>query len=382
MLTSTIANILALTLSGLAHQPFNSVIVLIIGRLIGGYSVANMCLATVIYLSEISTIKMRGVICPLVIPLGALGSIICAGLQLKPVFGNEKQWEIPTYLGIVFPMLYLIFYRWIPESPARLHMMGEVEKTEEVIKKLYGTDKNIENCGLDLVNVKDDSKPASWKEIFSNITLRKVFIYIIILNALDTLVAVTSLSMYTKGIIDSFKFTDLASQLLAIAVQFFRMAGQICGSYFSKKWSRRNQLMWSWLLTGIMTVALTVLDQTDTSESGSTILKIFQLLCITIAFFTFGLGVHALAPFSIPMEILPVRYKPAGQLVGNMTMWFGIMTVTFVFPIMNDEIGSWSYLILGSFNFVGLIYTYFRVIESKGRNSLTNFLEFEKRGYF
>ena len=86
-----------------------------------------------VYISEISTLSLRGI-------LGASGTIgVSLGITLVYVLGSVLSWESVSLVCGLLPLFCsLIFFFFCPESPSWLALNGRKEEARGVLAWLRG----------------------------------------------------------------------------------------------------------------------------------------------------------------------------------------------------------------------------------------------------
>lgn len=235
-------------------KPLNSVIPLIIGRIIIGIPLALQA-NVLVYLNEITSVQMRGLVMSLGMAWFLFGFIVQNVLALEIVLGNQKYWDFIQLFSLLFLLPELILYKWIPESIGFLHNQGQDQKVSQICRTLYGKAAN-DTLGLDFDQKSDqnnksiDTQHVSWSELWTNKTLLKAVIYISIYGILDKGTGVIQMSFYTTEIIRNFNFSTLLSQIFTIMFTIFRVLATVLGSWLTTKINRKLNLQIS--LVGIV----------------------------------------------------------------------------------------------------------------------------------
>ena len=130
-------------------------LILLLGRFLVGFGIGTSLPVTMLHLSEISLIRMRGTLSMmgyLVMNLGCIYSFTMASLL------SLKSLIIVTTMPSI---LFLVFSVFLPESPVWLMKKGQIENSQKTLLALRGSryDMNPEIKELeDLVVSQDDTK--------------------------------------------------------------------------------------------------------------------------------------------------------------------------------------------------------------------------------
>lgn len=123
VLTVTIAGYTAATLaSGLAPDPWSFAVLQFIGRifLIGEWAIA------MVFAAEVFPAARRGMVIGVLTAVGALGSIVCAGVA-PLLIGTEVGWRL-VYLVAVPPLIILAVFRRSLRESDRFASMTQAER--------------------------------------------------------------------------------------------------------------------------------------------------------------------------------------------------------------------------------------------------------------
>ncbi|KAJ8971679.1 hypothetical protein NQ317_013997 [Molorchus minor] len=113
------------------------------------------------YIAEISTPKVRGVWG------NALTFFIYIGQLLIAIIGSYCSVKVSSYIGMCVPVLFIVIFLFMPESPYFYVMKGKFEEARSSLRWLRG----IEDVEEDFLQIKADverqmSEKGTWKDLF------------------------------------------------------------------------------------------------------------------------------------------------------------------------------------------------------------------------
>lgn len=319
------------------------------------------------------------------------GFLVQNFLSLEIILGTAESWHYVQLLSVVFSLPEILTFKWIPESIGFLNNQGLHEQVKNITKSIYGTD-DIHKLGLDFdqktcQNQDISTQNVSWKEFWTNKTLLKLTIFVLIYCLLDMSTGVITISFYATEIIRSFEFNTLTSQLFTMLFTLFRIVASLLGSYLTKKIKRKLHVKISIIGILIFNLLLFILgffsDSGSNAENASTknlVVKIFELVAINGMSLFFNLGVHVI--IGVLPEMAPTQYKMMILRVWSLAINITMLVHVLVFPIVFTKIGHYTFAIYLAVNLIYLVWAQFRYVESKDIPAMEIFRKFENRGYF
>lgn len=133
---------------GLASSPT----FMFIGRFMAGVSDGLSFIAVPMYLGEIAEPKTRGLlasVCPVSIVFGIL---------LINILGSFLPLDTVAFISIIFPVLLLLIFSWMPESPYFYLMRGKVKEARQSLQKLRGCDDVTEELNRISTAIKEQNE--------------------------------------------------------------------------------------------------------------------------------------------------------------------------------------------------------------------------------
>lgn len=336
----------------------------------------------IIYLNEITSVERRGLVMSLGMAWFLFGFVVQNTLALEVILGTRQSWNYVQLCSILFLLPEILCFRYIPESIGFLYNRGQYQKIQKICHDLYQTDekdeKSAAEIGLDLdpkqQNISSiDTKHVAWSELWTNSTLKKAVIYIIIYIIFDQGVGVVQISFYSTEIIQSFNFSTLMSQIFSIIFTILRVVASILGSYLTTKISRKLNLQISLFGVIIFNLALFILGCLQRTQ----LISIFELVCINGMSIFFNLGIHTI--ILVLPEILPVQYKMMAGRVNAIFSQLLLLIHLLTFPMILKIMNHYVFLLFIVSNLLFAVWIQFRLVESKDVPSGEVFKKFETR---
>lgn len=361
-----IVNLLAITggcLMGFCKIA-ESVAMLILGRLIIGLF-CGLCTGFVpMYIGEISPTPLRGAFGTLN-QLGiVIGILVAQVFGLKIILGSEDLWPVLLGFTILPSFLQIIALPFCPESPRFLLInRKEEESARKILQRLWGT----QDVAQDIQEMKDESvrmsqeKQATVLELFRSPSYQQPIMISIMLQLSQQLSGINAVFYYSTGI---FKDAGVKEPIYAtIGTGVVNTIFTVVSLFLVERAGRRTLHMIG--LGGmaccsiLMTISLLLKD----SYSWMSLICIGAILMF-VAFFEIGPGP---IPWFIVAELFSQGPRPAAMAVAGCSNWTSNFLVGLLFPSAAFYLGPYVFIVFTGFLVIFLVFTFFKVPETRGR---------------
>ncbi|XP_003410722.1 solute carrier family 2, facilitated glucose transporter member 3 [Loxodonta africana] len=341
-----------------------SVEMLILGRLIIGLF-CGLCTGFVpMYIGEISPTALRGAFGTLN-QLGiVIGILVAQIFGLEVILGSEELWPVLLGFTIIPAVLQSAALPFCPESPRFLLInRKEEENAKQILQQLWGT----QDVNQDIQEMKDESvrmaqeKQVTVLELFRAPNYQQPIIISIMLQLSQQLSGINAVFYYSTGI---FKDAGVQEPIYAtIGAGVVNTIFTVVSLFLVEKAGRRTLHMLG--LGGmaacslLMTISLLLKDQ----YNWMSFVCIVAIL-IFVAFFEIGPGP---IPWFIVAELFSQGPRPAAMAVAGCSNWTSNFLVGLLFPSAASALGPYVFIIFTAFLVIFLIFTFFKVPETRGR---------------
>uniref|UniRef100_F7IFU4 Solute carrier family 2, facilitated glucose transporter member 3 n=1 Tax=Callithrix jacchus TaxID=9483 RepID=F7IFU4_CALJA len=356
-----IVNLLAVTggcLMGLCKMA-ESVEMLILGRLVIGLF-CGLCTGFVpMYIGEISPTALRGAFGTLN-QLGIVVGILVAQIfGLEFILGSEVLWPVLLGFTILPAILQSAALPFCPESPRFLLInRKEEENAKQILQRLWGT----QDVSQDIQEMKEESarmsqeKQVTVLELFRVSSYRQPIIISIVLQLSQQLSGINAVFYYSTGI---FKDAGVQEPIYATIGADTVFMTNIHVIFFLLRTLHMIGLGGMALCSLLMTVSLLLKD----NYNGMSFVCIGAIL-VFVAFFEIGPGP---IPWFIVAELFSQGPRPAAMAVAGCSNWTSNFLVGLLFPSAAYYLGPSVFIIFTGFLVTFLIFTFFKVPETRGR---------------
>lgn len=361
-----IVNLLAITggcLMGFCKIA-ESVAMLILGRLIIGLF-CGLCTGFVpMYIGEISPTALRGAFGTLN-QLGiVIGILVAQVFGLEIILGTEDLWPVLLGFTILPSFLQIIALPFCPESPRFLLInRKEEDSATKILQRLWGT----QDVTQDIQEMKDESvrmsqeKQATVLELFRSPNYQQPIMISIMLQLSQQLSGINAVFYYSTGI---FQDAGVKEPIYAtIGAGVVNTIFTVVSLFLVERAGRRTLHMIG--LGGmaccsiLMTISLLLKD----NYSWMSFVCIGAIL-VFVAFFEIGPGP---IPWFIVAELFSQGPRPAAMAVAGCSNWTSNFLVGLLFPSAAKYLGPYVFIVFTGFLVIFLVFTYFKVPETRGR---------------
>ncbi|GLV45356.1 uncharacterized protein CBL_05456 [Carabus blaptoides fortunei] len=223
----------------------NSVLEFYIGRFISGFGDGFYFIGYSMYVGEVTEPSIRGVVC------GNIAVQLMFGMLLISCYGPYVSIRDGAIISSMFPILLVVCFIWMPESPYYLIMKHKLDEAKKALYFLRRCNVDEEFQMLQGHIEKQVSDRGSYRDLFTIPSNRRALFILIGIRAFQQLTGIAGLTMYTQTIFTQaeINLSPATASIIYFTTLLVATAG---GSVFSDKYGRRPTLILSSILTGIV----------------------------------------------------------------------------------------------------------------------------------
>ncbi|CAH0545998.1 unnamed protein product [Brassicogethes aeneus] len=339
----------------------NSLAVIYACRFFAGVADGVTYTALPMYLGEITHPNVRGL-------SGTLFQVFYVfGLLMFNVLGSLVSLRMATYIAATIPLIQILTFSFMPESPYYLVMRGKVGEAEASLMTLNNGE-DISHTLKDItsaINEKMNEKPSRW-EIFTEPSNRKAIYITFGLRFFQQFTGITALNFYIQQI---FVELDVPMEPSTISIIYFGLQFIVCSlvSIIIDWTGRKPLLLYSLSGTALanITLASYFFWSKDLDLSGSNI----RYLPIGTVFFQiviYNMGL-ASTPMLLLSEMFNARVKAVAICSADIFLSALIIAVSMFFQFTKDNFGIYvSFTTFSIFSILGGLFVLYFVPETKG----------------
>lgn len=350
--------------SGLA-KPFDSWEVLLVARLLVGFSSGLYTVVAPMYLSEIAPVKWRGGIGVLNQLSVTFGIFLSQILGLSEILGNDDGW--PYLLGItaIPPLIQVVILIFCPRSPKYVYI--SLEEPTEARAGLYSLRGNDDEVDYEMKEMEEEKKAEqepnmSLLDLLKSKSLLPALTIGIVMHLSQQLSGINAIFYYAVNFFESAGIETTQAKYANLGVGAVMVVMTLVTVPLMDKLGRRVLHLTG--LAGMATMAILIVVAANLTSDGA---KVF-LVVVTLGFVVF----FAVGPGSIPWmitgELFTQGPRGAAASICVLVNWSANLLVSLLFPnVLVPGLNEYSFLPFAVFLVIFMVFVYFALPETKGK---------------
>ncbi|BES89573.1 Sugar (and other) transporter [Nesidiocoris tenuis] len=332
---------------------------LYVGRFLMGMSQIGMAFLGPIYLSEISYVSVRGTLMTYSQFASHTGSLM--GFLL----GTVCSYRLFTAINMIAPLLFPVFFFWIPESPQFLLLKGKVPEARKALLWYRGgksamVDEEIKNWS------KVKKSDLTFKKVIKNKASVKALTIFVFIAAFSPLSGSAVINGYASKIFqnaDSVLDPNTSAAIMA-SIKFI---ASLIVIQIVERFGRRVLVLFSYCSITVCLVAITIYSAVqDLSDLDISHLGWIPIVVLSTYVFTYTVGVGTVGEVIASEMLTPEIKGVAVVIVGIVTLIVTIGTLQ-AYSILVQYNSYVNFLIESVFAFSAIIISWYIVPETKGK---------------
>ncbi|XP_044260409.1 facilitated trehalose transporter Tret1-like [Tribolium madens] len=335
---------------------------LYVGRFIGGVAEGATFSFMPVYIAEVAQPEIRG-------SLGVFMSVMCVfGMLLVNLIGSYLSIKQSAEIFLVFPVLFLVVFYKMPESPYFLLMKNRKIEAESVLKFL----RRKNSVSDELAKLTSDvnrqmSESGTFRDIFTIESNRKALILVVVLRTFQQFTGVSAFSLYIQILLNE-ATQVLAPHVGASILLLIQVSMSVLSSFFVDKWGRKPLLIFSSISCFITLTSQTIFfafkEYSNVDVSVIDWFPLVMMILFMVSFFS-GLGVIVNIFTS---EMFSASVKSKTICLTNGVFAFGMLATTKFYQTTADNFGlTVPFATFAILTLFGIVFEYFWLPETKGK---------------
>ncbi|KAL0267621.1 UNVERIFIED_CONTAM: hypothetical protein PYX00_009837 [Menopon gallinae] len=346
----------------------NSPLIIFAARFIAGLGGGGVCLIVPMYIGETSEDHIRGV-------LGSYFNLfLCFGILFSFIIGSYTGYFILGIVGVSFPILFMVFCMWLPETPVYSLTKNRTDAAMNALKKLRGNHKGLIEAELEKLaaSVRENAqnKGMSMKDMINDKATLKGLIIGGVCMTVQQCSGVSPILNYTVAIFDA-SGSKLSPNLAAIIVGALQLVGALVATIFMDRLGRKFLLLVSSVGMSFSLIPIAVFFKLKFSGFDPEVLATFgwvpvTSLAIYIIVYAVGFGP---VPWVLCSELFKTEAKSPATSFCVFLVWAEAFILLKFFSKLSDLVGiDMCFGLFALCCALGAAFTCFYIPETKGKS--------------
>ncbi|CAH0392210.1 unnamed protein product [Bemisia tabaci] len=341
--------------------------VLIAARAIAGFWLGGCLTVLPIYIAEIAEPRVRG-IAGCFMMLNAM-----VGMLSAYAIGPLLSVLTVAVINLVYPILFFALFLFCPESPYFYAMRGRHAAAGRALAWLRGGAPIEGELTIIQTSIEDEAKAGQGYVtrmllFITNAANRKAFFIVEVMNFLQRFSGLSALAAFSTVILPN-RIGPLTADHCTFFMGVNWLVASVCCTCLIDKVGRKPLLYLSGIgifVSMFPTAAWYYLDR----ETSTDVTRVnwVPFAGFLLFGFTMDIGLGCIAPIYTG-EMFPSNLKAQAAALSNMVASISSTLSTALFVVISEKVGLYAnFLVFASVGIVVLLFTYFCVIETKGKS--------------
>ncbi|KAJ9581436.1 hypothetical protein L9F63_023368 [Diploptera punctata] len=340
-----------------------SVCQIYLGRILGGLAVGAISVAAPTYIAELAESSIRGA-------LGTLFQLqITLGILFGYVAGLVEDYMWLNLISSALPVIFLLTFVWIPESPSFLLTKNRKEEARRALQWFRGKRYDVQDeltRAIDAIQKQGEQK-ASLGDLLSSRGTVRALIVSIGLMTFQQFSGVNAVIFYSGKIFQA-SGSAMSATTSSIVIGIVQVLATYASTLLVDRAGRRILLLLSSTVMGSCLTILGFYFHFQTQGYDVTSLSWLPLASVALFLVLFSLGFGPI-PWIMMGELFPNSVKGIASATTASIAWLLAFTVTKVFQNMLDLLGSpITFWVFATMCIIGTVFTAVLVPETKGKD--------------
>ncbi|KAI3386553.1 hypothetical protein SNEBB_008167 [Seison nebaliae] len=335
---------------------FRSFSMFFAGRFIVGVGVGIASGVAPLYLNEITVLSERG-------------RVGMAGLSF--FLGRPQTWPYLMSFTIIPNIIQLLLFIKCPESPkytiSKLHNFSKAMKALQFIRGTSSTtvvEKEVGEIKEADLHDRNESDSNKFMHIFKSKVMRSALFVCILLQLGQQYAGINAVNFYSTSIFTSAGLTENVAQFATIATGGVQLFMTFVAMMLMDRLGRRSLFITSLFIMFTFITALFFFIKFQHLSKFLSYMSIFSVITYLIGY-SIGAGP---IPWLITAEMFPDSVRGAAMSICTFINWTTACSVGVLFPIIENVIGPYSFLIFTSCLAILILTSMKMLIETKNRS--------------
>lgn len=337
---------------------------LFVARFFSGVSGGMVLFLIPMYVSEIASDGIRGMLGSLMVFL------LNGGVLLGYVLGAVLSYRVFAIVAFVFPLVYIAFFVFSPESPIYLIRQNRITEATKSLMWLRGGHRQTVEQTLSHLQVEAKGQNVSGRKItlsdlFRDRATVKGLVIILGLFGGQQLAGINAVMSYTETI---FKISgsSLSPNTSAIIVGFIQLCGSFLSTTLMERAGRRPLMLASSFTMATCHCVLGTFCYLKMLGYDVSQFSWISIVALSLYMIAYALGLGP-GPYVVSSEILSRDISNLVITIAMCYVWLIAFLVVKFFPNVVNVLGMHGcFFLLGTFCAIVFVFVFILVPETKG----------------
>ncbi|KAM9860194.1 solute carrier family 2 member 9, like 1 [Aulostomus maculatus] len=354
---------------------------IIVARILFGYSSGLGGSTHLMYLSEISPRKIRGIVTLTSATFASLGKLSAQFFGLSVILGREELWNVLLCLPVCFSVLQVLVLPFLPEAPRYLFIeKGDDEACEKALQSLWGRgnfkqemdEMLVEQAAIEAV------QPKSVLQLLRDRMVRWQLITICVIYCCNQLSGMSTISTFAFDIFQKAGIPKDQIRYVTLGLGGAEILTSLSCGLLIENTGRR---LLFWVGYGVMSASWVLVTVMLNLKDSSYLFPYITAGSI-ILFIIFFCGGPGAATGTLSSEIFLQSDRVAALVLVGTLRWLFFAVMGLVFPFLINALDSYCFVIFACMSLLGFLYTFFLLPETKGKTLMEITEEFQAITFF
>ncbi|MFV0605951.1 MAG: sugar porter family MFS transporter [Niabella sp.] len=344
-------------LSSLAMAFSHNSVAFISYRFIAGIGVGMASVLSPMYIAEVAPAHMRGRMVSINQLTIVIGIFITNLVNYYLRNEGVDAWRWMVGLGAVPSFLFIAGVLWLPESPRWLVKAGKETNAGSILSKIGGKDYAANIIPGIKKSLQGDTK-VNYAAVFNKAVLPAVLVGIG-LATFQQFCGINVVFNYTAKIFESVGFSQDDQLKQMVFIGLVNLVCTLIAMWQVDKLGRKPLMLFGAIGLAILYIISAILLQKESQAATWPLLAAIGLYAMTLGPITWVLI----------SEIFPNKIRGAATSVAVIALWAAYAILTFTFPIMAKNMGTYTpFYIYAGVCVIGFLFVKVKVKETKGKS--------------
>lgn len=348
---------------------------LIAGRIVAGLGVGGVSAIVILYVSEISPRRVRGLLVSVyqwAITIGLLASA-CVNQGTKGI-NSASSYRIPISIQFVWAAILAFGLFLLPESPRYLVKRGRIQDAARALGRVRGHPADAPLIQSEVAEIQANYEyesrlsSNSWLDCFKggmrpSGNLRRILVGVF-LQMFQQWTGINFIFYYGTTF---FQQVGIKNEfMITIITNVVNVASTPLSFYGIEKFGRRSLLLWG---AALMVVSEYIIAIVGTALPGSEVANKVLIAFVCLYIFAFA-TTWGPAAWVIIGELFPMPIRTKGVALSTASNWLWNCIIAVVMPYIVDKdkgnLGVKVFFVFGTTCVICFLFAYFFVSETKG----------------